>query len=414
MITVKLTEERSEGFVRRVAKSSDREVWWNIKGPDDVLPPPLGLHDMAATCFIFYAMAKGEDLYIAGPVSRSLLENLEDLVASWANWCPTLYKRIRIFSAEEVSEKTSISTSPSKNLAIAAFSGGLDASFTAWRHHNHKVGRKSRKLLAGAMIHGFDIPLGETEAFDISAVSAATTLRSIGLPLVTVQTNWRSQVCTHWEMEFGDGVATCLMNWLGAVDTALIGSDMDYRRLIYPWGGSPMTYSMLSNDGFKVIYDGGEYARTEKTKGIADWEVGLKNLRVCWQRPYIGNCGVCEKCIRTKLNFLAMGVPLPSSLSGLPSLVAVARLRTSNEQQISLLNDILDTAIEKNIEGHWVQALKFAIYKNKLVHKVAIVRLMRDIWRLIKNLISDQPQVLNNSLQPLEAKFKTEKFKISA
>lgn len=414
MITVKLSEERSEGLVRRVAKSLDKEVWWNIKGPTEALPPPLELHDMAATCFIFYAMSKGEDLYIAGPVSRSLLENLEELVASWVNWCPQLYKKIRIYSAEEVSDPSRTTSPQTKNMAITAFSGGLDASFTVWRHHNQKVGRKSRKLLAGAMIHGFDIPLGETEAFEISAASSADTLRSIGLPLVTVQTNWRTQVCTNWEMEFGDGVATCLMNWLGAVDTALIGSDMDYRRLVYPWGGSPMTYSMLSNDGFKVIYDGGEYTRTEKTKGISDWEVGLNNLRVCWQKPYIGNCGICEKCIRTKLNFLAMGVPLPPSLLGMPRLFAVARLRTSNEQQISLLNDILDTAIEKNIEGHWVKALKFAIHKNRLVHQVTIVRLMRDIWRIIKKAVSDSPQVLNKPMPPLEAKFKAEKFKTSA
>lgn len=407
MITVKLTEERSDGLVRRVAKSLDKEVWWNIRGDNDVLPPPLDLHDMAATCFIFHAMNKGEDLYIAGPVSRSLLENLEDLVVSWVNWCPQLYKKIRIYSAEEVSDPSRTASPQTKNMAITAFSGGLDASFTAWRHHNHRVGRKSRKLLAGVMIHGFDIPLNESEAFDKSAASAANTLSSIGLKLVTVQTNWRSQVCTHWEMEFGDGVSTCLMNWLGAVDTALIGSDMDYRRLIYPWGGSPMTYSMLSNDGFKVIYDGGEYARTEKTKGISDWEVGLNNLRVCWQKPYIGNCGVCEKCVRTKLNFLAMGVPLPSSLTGMPSLFAVARLRTSNEQQISLLNDIVDTATQKNIEGPWVQALKFAIYKNKLVHRVAIVRLMRTVWRGMKIIANSLQQAPSRPSISLEKKIKS-------
>ncbi|MBA3696283.1 MAG: hypothetical protein H0W85_05890 [Methylotenera sp.] len=405
MITVTLSEERSEGLVRRIARSQDKEVWWDIKGANDVLPPPLDLHDMAATCFIFYAMSKGEDLYIAGPVSRSLLENLEALVASWVNYCPNLYKSIRIFSDEEVYDKSRTIFSQARNKAIAAFSGGLDATFTAWRHHNGRVGRKNRKILAGALIQGFDIPLEKIQAFEISAASASETLQSISVPLVTIQTNWKSQVCANWEMEFGNGVATCLMNWLGSVDTALIGSDMDYRRLIFPWGGSPMTYGMLSSDGFKVEYDGGECARTEKAKVISDWEVGLRNLRVCWAGPLTGkNCGICEKCIRTKMNFLAMGVPLPSSLLGAPSISAVSCLRTSNEQQIALLNDIVDTATQSNIKDPWVQGLKFAIFKNKLIHQFAVIRYMRTIWRQIKGGSRAIQRLLDNPMPSLEKK----------
>lgn len=405
MITVTISEERSEGLVRRVAKSHDKEVWWDIKGETHVLPPPLDLHDMAATCFIFYAMNKGEDLHVAGPVSRPLLENLEDLVASWVNYCPQLYKRIRISADEEVSDVRRITSPQSKNRAIAAFSGGLDATFTAWRHHNGKVGRKSRKLLAGALIQGFDLPLGESKAFENSIASTSTTLQSIGVPLVTIQTNWKNEVCTSWEMEFGVGVATCLMNYLGAVDTALIGSDMDYRRLVFPWGGSPMTYGMLSGDGFKVIYDGGEFARTEKAEAISEWEIGLYNLRVCWAGPLTGkNCGVCEKCIRTKLNFLAVGAQLPPSLTGSPSLIGVARLRTANEQQISLLNDIVETAEKRNIHDPWVKALKFAIFKNKLVLRVAVVRLMHRGWWQLKKGVTSLPPMLHSPVLTLERK----------
>lgn len=409
MITVTISEERSDGLVRRTVRSHDKEVWWDIKGANEVLPPPLDLHDMAATCFIFHAMSKGEDLHIAGPVSNSLLENLEDLVASWVNFCPHLYKKIRISADEEVSDLSRTNPAHTTNKAISAFSGGLDASFTAWRHHNKKVGRKTRNIFAGALIQGFDIPLSEMRAFETSAVSAAQTLQSIGIPLATVQTNWKNEVCTNWEMEFGNGVATCLMNWLGAVDTALIGSDMDYRRLVYPWGGSPMTYGHLSNNGFKVVYDGGEFARTEKVEGISDWQLGLTNLRVCWAGPHTGkNCGVCEKCTRTKLNFLAVGVPLPPSLPGIPSLYAISKLRTTNEQQIALLNDIVEMATSRNINGPWLQALKFAIYKNKLFLRVAIIRFMRKRWWQFKKGIIALPNFLHKRALTLEKIFKTD------
>lgn len=380
-ITVTLSEERSEGLVRRIVKSTDKEVWWDIKGSSDVLPPPLDLHDMAATAFIFHAMSSREDLHIAGPVSHSLLENLEGFVASWVNYCPDLYRKIKISADEEIYDKSRTHPPRTKNLAIAAFSGGLDATFTAWRHHNQKVGRKNRKLLAGVLIQGFDIPLNAADAFEISAASASTTLQSINVPLVTIQTNWKNEVCNEWEMEFGGGVATCLMNWQGSVDTALIASDLDYRRLVFPGGGSPMSYSMLSNDGFKVIYDGCEFARTEKAESISNWKMGLNNLRVCWEGPLTGkNCGICEKCIRTKMNFLAVGAALPPALTGTPTWLSIFRLRTTNDQQLALLSDIVDMATQRKIEGTWVQALKLTIYKNKLIQRFAILRFMQRKW----------------------------------
>jgi hypothetical protein len=408
MITVTLSEVRSEGLVRRIAKSADKEIWWNIRGMNEVLPPPLDLHDMAATSFVFDAMSLGDDLHIAGPVSRSLLENLEDFVGSWVNYCPNLYKTIKISADEEVFDETRISLPHTKGLAIAAFSGGLDATFTAWRHHNQRVGRKNKKLLAGVLIHGFDIPLNATDAFDISVASAATTLQSINLPLVTIQTNWKNEVSRNWEMEFGGGVATCLMNWLGSVDTALIASDLDYRRLVYPGGGSPMSYAMLSNDGFQVIYDGCAFARTQKAECISDWKMGLNNLRVCWEGPLTGkNCGTCEKCIRTKLNFLAVGLPLPPALPGAPTLFSIFRLRTTNDQQLALLSDILDMAKQRKIEGFWVRALQLAIYKNQLIQQFAILRLMQKYWWKSKCVIKAFNRVMTQQWLPSIKKSKT-------
>jgi hypothetical protein len=169
-----------------------------------------------------------------------------------------------------------------------------------------------------------------------------------------------------------------------------------------------MTYGQLSNNGFKVVYDGGEFARTEKVEGISDWQLGLTNLRVCWAGPHTGkNCGVCEKCTRTKLNFLAVGVPLPPSLPGAPSLYAISKLRTSNEQQIALLNDIVDMATSRKINGPWLQALKFAVYKNKLFLRVAIIRFMRSKWWQFKKGVTAVPSYLSKRVPTVEKIIKT-------
>lgn len=326
------------------------------------------MHDIAATGLVFFAMHHGKHLHVEGPVSASLLDNLEDLVVSWVNWRPDLYQRINISAAEEVRTPDGPSSSVISNQAVAAFSGGLDASFTAWRHVSGKVGRRNKKLIAGVLIHGFDIPLDAHQAFETAYKTAAESLGSLGVPLAVIKTNWRTQTSVNWNLEFGAGISTCLRHWQGMAGTALSGSDDDYRNLTLPWGGNPITYPMLSSSDFRVVYDGVEFSRTEKAEGITDWPTGMRNLRVCWQGPLTGkNCGICEKCLRTKMNFLAVGAPLPESLSDLPTVWQILRIRTRRVSQLPSLKEIIEIGSKRKITGMWLTALKVSILKNKLL-----------------------------------------------
>ncbi|WP_025041695.1 hypothetical protein [Nitrosospira briensis] len=366
-LKVSLSETRSRGSVKRTVKFDDKEIWWDISGDDSILPPRLTVHDIAATGLVFFAMHHGKHLHIDGPVSASLLENLEDLVVSWVNWRPDLYQRISISAAEEVRTPYDPSSFVISGQAVAAFSGGLDASFTAWRHVSGKVGRRNKKLIAGVLIHGFDIPLDAHQAFETTYKTAAESLRSLGVPLAVIKTNWRAQTSMNWNLEFGAGVSTCLRHWQGMAGTALLGSDDDYRLITLPWGGNPIVYAMLSSSDFKVVCDGAEFSRTEKAEGITDWPTGLRNLRVCWQGPLTGkNCGICEKCLRTKMNFLAVGAPLPESLSCPPTVWQILRIRTRRVSQLPPLKEIIEMGSERKIAGIWLAALKVSLLKNKL------------------------------------------------
>jgi len=148
-LKVSLSETRSRGSVKRTAKFDDKEIWWDISGDESILPPRLTVRDIAATGLVFFAMHHGKHLHVEGPVSASLLENLEDLVVSWVNRRPDLYQRINISAAKEVRTLDEPSSPVIGNQAVAAFSGGLDASFTAWRHVSGKVGRRNKKIDCG-------------------------------------------------------------------------------------------------------------------------------------------------------------------------------------------------------------------------------------------------------------------------
>ena len=127
-LVVRLTEKRSEGRVVRSASFGNQQVWWELAGPEHSLPAPLVAHDMAATALVFVAMHRGQDLYIDGPVTYSLLKNMEDLIACWVAWRPDLYRPIRVGAAQELQDGAI--PAPYATRAVAAFSGGLDASFT--------------------------------------------------------------------------------------------------------------------------------------------------------------------------------------------------------------------------------------------------------------------------------------------
>lgn len=392
-LVVRLSETRGEGRIIRTATFGDRQVWWEITGHNASLPAPLRVHDVAATALVFYAMNRRVDLHIDGPVTFSLLKNMEDLIACWHAWRPDLYSKISITAAQEVADPDLPAEASGR--AVAAFSGGLDASFTAWRHVTHSAGRRSYALLAGVLIQGFDIGLEANAAFATTVSTAADSLRSIGVPMVTMRTNWREVACVNWEMEFGNGVASCLRNWQGSASAGLVGSDEDYARLVLPWGGNPITYTMLSSRDFQIVYDGGEFTRTEKAEQILDWPVGLRNLRVCWEGPLTGrNCGHCEKCLRTKLNFMALGAPLPESLAGRPSDADIQNMRASNHAQLVLLDEIVEIAEKRGIQETWVRALKIAIAKNRMRNampvKETIKRVLRPILGPLKRKLMPQ------------------------
>jgi hypothetical protein len=62
----------------------------------------------------------------------------------------------------------------------------------------------------------------------------------------------------------------------------------------------------------RIRHDGAALSRFEKTRLLADWDIGLQHIRVCnltdqYQADRL-NCGQCEKCIRTMVALLALGV----------------------------------------------------------------------------------------------------------
>ena len=318
--------------------------------------------DPFVVAVLFRAMREARDLVVHGMVSPSLLRNLEEFQAAWACWRPERYHRVAII-AEVEQESPRVSDS---NAAVAAFSGGVDSSFTVFRHRTGRCGRLRRNLQAGLMVHGFDIPLEQSDTFRRAAEKSSKMLTSLGVRLIPMATNFR-ELGEDWEDVFAAATASCLMMLQRGYAVGLIGSGEPYHNLVLPWGSNPVTDGLLSSDAFQIVHDGAAFTRTEKVKEIAEWPEARQYLRVCWQGEQKDrNCGRCEKCIRTILNFRVAGLGLPECFERDVDDAQIMKLKNLNSPQLAEFDQILSAAKAASISESWVVALERSLHQNRL------------------------------------------------
>ncbi|BBI31806.1 hypothetical protein [Cohnella abietis] len=78
-----------------------------------------------------------------------------------------------------------------------------------------------------------------------------------------------------------------------------------------PDGSNTLINNHVEWAGTKVNLDGEEFSRQDKVALIAEYirtTGGPLKVRVCWSNKESGNCGRCEKCLRTIAAFLAEGI----------------------------------------------------------------------------------------------------------
>jgi hypothetical protein len=139
----------------------------------------------------------------------------------------------------------------------------------------------------------------------------------------------------------------------------------------------------MSGELMQLVLDGSAYTRTEKMETLRHHPTALKTLKVCWEGiNQERNCGVCEKCIRTKLNLLAVGVPDAPCFDEALDPKQILDIRLINDAQLLELQTILNYVEKKGIEGSWIDNLKkrMAAYTNKKKEKTFLERSFHKIF----------------------------------
>ncbi len=308
---------------------------------------------------LLYASSQGKPLRVHGAVSHAALRNLEELQLAWRIWKPEIYKKIEIIP-DRVDNSHKIAR---EEKAIAAFSGGVDAMFTALRHTKilpKSIGYPLQSLL---MVHGFDVDVYNFTAFEQLVSRIKPFVDDLNVELRMVRTNSRDLKIQDWDDSFALELAGCLHMYSDEFEFGIIGSSEAYDALVMPLGSTPATDYLMSGEVFSIIHDGAGFSRTDKVAEVKNHQVACETLKVCWAGAnQSGNCGKCEKCVRTQMNFLATGATSnPACFSNELDVNDINNIKIHTEAQLAEMVSIVSYAEAHNVNGQWLTILKARI-----------------------------------------------------
>lgn len=366
-------------------------LWWRLPVSWREATTPWA--DPFVVAFVVAMMQWRRDVVVEGAVSPSLLANLEQYMAIWNAWMPDRYQPVEIRAGEE----TEASPPAEAGQAIAPFSCGIDSSFTVYRHHHRLVGRRSKPIGATVVMHGFDIWLDQENArgmYDGLLEGARSMTRSLNVPCIPLTSNFH-ELPTVWGHSLGAHLVGGLRLLAGRFDAALFPNEFAYPIVGGAWGSHPIANPFLGSRHFPVIDDGGEAARCEKIRILAQWPEAMRHLRVCYQNPGShANCCRCEKCIRTILSFRAAGVGLPPAFARDVTDRQIRRMRFHYEHNVRQWQEIVRGAEQAGLgRSGWVRAIHAAIRHNR----------RRWWWRQVRQMLRSSCRVLQRRDAALNA-----------
>lgn len=270
-----------------------------LKGPR-LGADPRSHYDFALLLVAAVGMTRGRRFEIEAPVTREAVIALDKFLFVWSCW------RVRGVRPKGVVPLNIVEPDGrSRSGGVVTLSGGVDSTHAVLRARR-EFGLDHALLVAGA-----DYPSADHPGFIELRQRVQGITDRLELTLHVVETDAR-RVISDW-VSHHIAVLTSILK--------LVGGGLGwagYAADVTTWG--ELTYAPGSNmAGFAEIigmgdhpfrYIGGAESRAMKLREIADGAPELLgNISVCWKDTSIGgNCGVCEKCMRTRLALEAAGV----------------------------------------------------------------------------------------------------------
>ena len=310
---IEKTEQLTKAVSTVIWEKSDRpntEIYFGapLKFTNDIDCDP---HAFLVAC-IMTALRFGEErIYMDVEICPELVKGLETVIAWMRNWYGGNRQRVRI----EAKPLPTVPQPRSPETAGFFFSGGGDSLATLRNNRLHFPKTHPGYIRDGFMIYGIEgyesiDAEGQLEAFNLHLEAINNVAKEADIELVPVYTNVKSleEDWEFWRNEFQGAVLAAVGHIFSKrVTKVSIGSTYDIANL-EPWGSHPVIDANFSSSYLRIHHDGQALSRLDKVKLISDWQTALDNVKVCFTNsPHQLNCGICEKCVRTRTALIAIG-----------------------------------------------------------------------------------------------------------
>lgn len=246
------------------------------------------------TAQIPLAMRYDEPLHVDGTVDPVTIANAAKAQEILHGWYPRL--GLIDVTATDLAERT-----PATGVGCF-FSGGVDSFYSVLRHRD--------RITHLVFAHGFDIPIDNEDLGERARVAARQAALALEKPLIEVSTNLRqlSNTRVEWQTEYHGAALATVGHALGDLLGELIIPGSYAEADLHPWGTHPDLDKWWSGSGVRFEHDAVDVTRPEKVRALAEHQVALDHLRVCFKNKNNAyNCGRCEKCLRTMIALASAG-----------------------------------------------------------------------------------------------------------
>ncbi len=359
------------------------KLWYRI--PEELGQNLTGSAEPFLIGAIFAAMSTKANVHVHGTVSPFLIRNLMEYQAYWYANLPAKYNRVEITADTEA--ETDVF--PDLDRSICAFSGGLDSCFTIYRHASGICGRLKRNLGAALFVHGFDIPLEDEESYLRAFRTNQDTLKSVGVPLYSVQSNHR-QLFEDWNITHAAGIASCLTLFKRSFSEGIIPGTYCYNDLAPLWGSNPTSDHLMSSRNYAIFHDGAIWNRGSKLYHLREWQTAYERIRVCYSNPKKDqNCGHCGKCLVTLLLVNMLQLPVPCSFPNSLSQEVFDAVEELDEIHIEALETLLKVGNRLPFRDQIAELVQ--VNKQRLKPKKSIQHELKQTGERIKALFGKPP-----------------------
>jgi|GEM_PF-3135696 len=302
----RIDDETRHGLRLERSGYPDTEIWFQVS--ETLAGSVTDRCDPLLISVLFHLMQAQSHVHVHGEVTESLLKNLYHFVDIVRTWWPSMCFPIEIEADALLPDRTAL-----RNETIMLYSGGLDAR-CAFHWHRLKKSREYIPPITNALlVRGLNIMLDEEQKYDLAFRAAQRSLAPYNVPLHKVATNWFSE-SPFWPHSHGTLLGSLLQLFEGSFAVGAFGSSSAYSDFS-PGGSHPLLDHRLGSGSMPVRVDDYCLDRLGKSAFLAGIDGANDGLLVCHYFDEKGNCGQCEKCLRTALSFIASGCPVPPALN---------------------------------------------------------------------------------------------------